>query len=32
MVESDMELAKKEYVLMKENLLSPTWEHPVLEV
>tara|TARA_Y100000389_G_scaffold204125_1_gene255140 strand:- start:711 stop:1751 length:1041 start_codon:yes stop_codon:yes gene_type:complete len=32
MVESDLELAKKEYVLMKENLLSPTWEHPLQDV
>jgi|TARA_B110000881_G_C18583429_1_gene523211 GDPmannose 4,6-dehydratase len=29
MVESDIELAKKEYVLIKENLLLPTWENPV---
>ena len=28
MVESDIELAKKESVLLKEGLLSPTWENP----
>jgi len=28
MVESDMLLAKREQVLLKEGLLSPTWEHP----
>ena len=29
MVESDLELAKREEVLIKNNLLGPTWEHPV---
>ena len=29
MVESDIELAQKEQILMKENLLYPTWEYPV---
>ncbi len=29
MVESDLELAKREEVLIKNNLLEPTWEHPV---
>jgi GDPmannose 4,6-dehydratase len=29
MVESDLELAKREEVLIKNNLLKPTWEHPV---
>ncbi|MBH19491.1 MAG: GDP-mannose 4,6-dehydratase [Crocinitomicaceae bacterium] len=29
MVESDIELAKKEKVLIRENLLLPTWENPV---
>jgi GDPmannose 4,6-dehydratase len=28
MVESDLLLAKREQVLLKEGLLSPTWEHP----
>ena len=28
MVESDIELAKRESVLLKEGLLSPTWESP----
>tara|TARA_B100000524_G_scaffold255764_1_gene138565 strand:- start:59 stop:607 length:549 start_codon:yes stop_codon:yes gene_type:complete len=28
MVESDIELAKREAVLLKEGLLSPTWENP----
>jgi len=28
MVESDMLLVKREQVLLKEGLLSPTWEHP----
>jgi|TARA_B110000003_G_scaffold271732_1_gene306386 GDPmannose 4,6-dehydratase len=30
MVESDLELAKREEVLIKNNLLKPTWEHPVI--
>jgi len=30
MFESDLELAKREQVLMKNNLLVPTWESPVL--
>tara|TARA_Y100000385_G_C12793995_1_gene508868 strand:- start:387 stop:725 length:339 start_codon:yes stop_codon:yes gene_type:complete len=30
MVESDIKLAKKEQVLIKENLLLPTWENPVI--
>jgi len=29
MIESDMELAKREEVLLKENLIQPTWEYPV---
>lgn len=29
MVESDIELAKKEKVLIENGLLKPTWEHPV---
>ena len=29
MVESDIKLAKKEQVLIKENLLLPTWENPI---
>jgi len=29
MVESDLLLAKREQVLFKEGLLSPTWEYPV---
>jgi len=29
MVESDLELAKREEVLIKNNLLKPTWEHPI---
>ena len=28
MVESDLELAKKEQVLLKEGLIKPTWEFP----
>jgi len=28
MVESDIELAKRESILLKEGLLSPTWESP----
>tara|TARA_B100001996_G_C18662097_1_gene593472 strand:+ start:194 stop:1228 length:1035 start_codon:yes stop_codon:yes gene_type:complete len=28
MVDSDLELAKREEVLIKNNLLEPTWEHP----
>ena len=28
MIESDLNLAKQEQVLIKENLLKPTWEHP----
>ena len=28
MIESDVILAKREYVLLKENLIKPTWEHP----
>ena len=28
MVENDVEEAKKEQILMKNNLLRPTWEHP----
>jgi GDPmannose 4,6-dehydratase len=27
MVESDIELAKREYVLINEGLMKPTWEH-----
>ncbi len=29
MVNSDIELAKREQVLLKEGLIKPTWEHPV---
>ena len=29
MVESDLELAEKESVLIKNNLLEPSWEHAV---
>ena len=29
MVQSDLELAKQEKVLLKNNLIKPTWEHPV---
>ena len=29
MVEHDINEAKKEYTLLKENLISPTWESPV---
>tara|TARA_B100001758_G_scaffold142418_1_gene122669 strand:- start:2497 stop:3534 length:1038 start_codon:yes stop_codon:yes gene_type:complete len=29
MVEHDINEAKKEYTLLKEGLISPTWEHPV---
>ena len=29
MVENDIKEAKKEYTLLKEGLISPTWEHPV---
>ena len=29
MVEEDIENAKKEKVLIENNLLLPTWEHPV---
>jgi len=28
MVESDIELAKQEKVLLENNLISPTWESP----
>ncbi len=28
MIESDLNLAKQEQVLINENLLKPTWEHP----
>ena len=28
MIESDLILAKREQVLLKENLIKPTWEHP----
>jgi GDPmannose 4,6-dehydratase len=28
MVESDIELAKKEKVLFDNGMLQPTWEHP----
>ena len=30
MVESDLNLAKREQVLMKENLIKPTWENPIV--
>ena len=29
MCESDLELAKKDKVLLNENLITPTWEHPL---
>tara|TARA_B100000427_G_C15485794_1_gene585238 strand:- start:582 stop:1613 length:1032 start_codon:yes stop_codon:yes gene_type:complete len=29
MVEHDLNEAKKEYTLLKEGLISPTWEHPL---
>ena len=29
MVQSDLNLAKREQVLLKENLIKPTWEHSV---
>ena len=28
MVDSDLEEAKRESVLLKENLIKPTWENP----
>ena len=28
MVDSDIDLAKQEKVLLSNNLISPTWEHP----
>ena len=30
MVESDLNLAKQEEVLLKENLIHPTWEYPTV--
>jgi len=27
MIESDLNLAKREQVLLRENLIKPTWEH-----
>ena len=30
MVDSDIELAKQEQVLIKENLIKPTWEYPII--
>ena len=30
MMESDLNLAKREQVLMKENLIKPTWENPIV--
>ena len=30
MVDSDIELARKEQVLLKENLIKPTWEYPLV--
>ena len=29
MVEKDCLAAEKERVLMQQNLLNPTWEHPI---
>ena len=29
MVDSDIELAKREKVLIEKNLIKPTWEFPV---
>jgi len=31
MVESDLELAEQESVLMSKKLIKPTWEHPVAD-
>lgn len=30
MIDSDLQLAKKEQVLLNEKLIHPTWEHPVI--
>ena len=30
MVEHDIIEAKKDFALLKDNLISPTWEHPKL--
>ncbi len=30
MIDSDLNLAKQEKVLLKENLIHPTWEHPTV--
>jgi hypothetical protein len=29
MVDYDLNLAKREQVLLKENLIKPTWENPL---
>ena len=29
MVESDIELAERESVLINNKLMKPTWEHPI---
>jgi GDPmannose 4,6-dehydratase len=29
MVESDLELAERESMLIQNNLMKPTWEHPL---
>ncbi len=31
MIESDLNLAKREQVLIQENLLKPTWENPIIK-
>ena len=31
MVESDLELAEQESVLMSKKLIKPTWEHPLAD-
>ena len=31
MVESDLELAEQESVLIKNKLMKPTWEHPLTD-
>ena len=30
MIDSDLNLAQQEKVLLKENLIHPTWEHPTV--
>ena len=31
MVESDLELAEQESVLISKKLMKPTWEHPITD-